>query len=61
MRGSDMIGGGETRMRDVGMGQQAQQRQMAMALLEIGQTFKAVVEDHLAKNPSESGSPIKIE
>jgi curved DNA-binding protein CbpA len=39
----------------------AHQRQMALALLEIGQTFKGVWEEYVAKNPSESGSPIKID
>ena len=34
---------------------------MALALLEVGQTFKSVWEEHMAKNPSEGGSPIKID
>jgi hypothetical protein len=60
-RGGRGGGGERKKTHDMGESEQAQQRQMALALLEAGQTFKAVAEEHLAKNPSESGSPIKIE
>ena len=55
------MGGERKKTHNMGESEQAQQRQMALALLEAGQTFKAVADEHLAKNPSESGSPIKIE
>ena len=39
----------------------AWQRQLSLALLERGQTFKAVWEECVAKNPGDMGSPIKID